>query len=85
MVALLVPAEDADPAEAVRRVNAKLARPEQIRRWGVMPAATIENGLLTASMKLRRRLVLQRHAAEIDALYGSAAEIPGPGRVAAAT
>ncbi len=82
VVALLVPAEDADPAAAVRRVNAKLARPEQIRRWGVMPAATIENGLLTASMKLRRRLVLQRHAAEVDALYGSAAKArglaPGP-------
>ena len=85
LVALLVPAGDADPAEAVRRVNAKLARPEQIRRWGLMPAATVENGLLTATMKLRRRLVLQRHAAEIDALYGSAADAPGRGRVPAAT
>ena len=85
LVALLVPAENADPAEAVRRVNAKLARPEQIRRWGLMPAATVENGLLTATMKLRRRLVLQRHAAEIDALYGSAADAPGRGRVPAAT
>ena len=85
LVALLVPAENADPAEAVRRVNAKLARPEQIRRWDAMPAATVENGLLTATMKLRRRLVLQRHAAEIDALYGSAADAPGRGRVPAAT
>ena len=85
LVALLVPAGDADPAEAVRRVNARLARPEQIRRWGLMPAATVENGLLTATMKLRRRLVLQRHAAEIDALYGSAADAPGRGRVPAAT
>ncbi len=85
VVALLVPAEDADPTAAIRRVNAKLARPEQIRRWGTMPAATVENGLLTATMKLRRRLVLQRHADEIDALYAPDADAAGRGRLAAAT
>ncbi len=84
VVALVVPEEDADPAAAIRRVNARLARPEQIRRWGVMPAATVENGLLTATMKLRRRLVLQRHAAAVDALYAPEAAA-GRGRVPAAT
>ncbi len=84
VVALVVPLEDADPAAAIRRVNARLARPEQIRRWCVVPAATIENGLLTATMKLRRRLLLQRHAAEVDALYAPAANDAGRGRAAAA-
>ena len=66
-------------------MNAKLARPEQIRRWRTMPAATVENGLLTATMKLRRRLVLQRHADEVDALYAPDAQAAGRGRVAAAS
>ncbi len=84
VVALVVPEQDADPAAAIRRVNARLARPEQIRRWGVMPAATVENGLLTATMKLRRRLLLQRHADAIDALYAPETAA-GRGRVPAAS
>ncbi len=77
VVALVVPSEDADPAAAIRRVNDRLARPEQIRRWCAIPAATIENGLLTSTMKLRRRLVLQQHADAVAALYAPAASASG--------
>ncbi len=80
VVALVVPSEDADPAAAIRRVNARLARPEQIRRWCAIPAATVENGLLTSTMKLRRRLVLQQHADTVDALY--APPVSASGRAA---
>ena len=77
VVALLVLSEDGDPAAAIRRVNARLARPEQIRRWCAIPAATVENGLLTSTMKLRRRLVLQQHADAVDALYAPAGSASG--------
>lgn len=73
IVALLVAAEGADPAlapaEALARVNAKLSRIERIRGWHGIPPCTIENGLLTPTMKLKRRLVLERYAREIAALY----------------
>ncbi len=63
--ALLVPGEGAAPeavAAALRRVNARLAAPERIRRHALALPFTQENGLLTATQKVRRRLVLERHA-----------------------
>ncbi|MBL6080860.1 long-chain fatty acid--CoA ligase [Belnapia sp. T18] len=71
VVALLVPAEghEAGLAQAVARVNARLSNIERIRRWGMAPAAfSVENGLLTPTMKVKRRAVLERHATEIQAL-----------------
>jgi long-chain acyl-CoA synthetase len=42
----------------------------QIRRIGVCPEPwTVDNGLLTPTMKLRRMQILHRYAAAIDALY----------------
>jgi long-chain acyl-CoA synthetase len=73
VVALLVEAEgqEAGLGQAVARVNARLSSIERIRRWGLAPSAfTVENGLLTPTMKVKRRAVLERHAAEIAALYG---------------
>jgi long-chain acyl-CoA synthetase len=72
VVALLVAADghEAGLAQAVARVNARLASIERVRRWGQAPAAfSVENGLLTPTMKVKRRAVLERHAAEIAALY----------------
>lgn len=63
--ALLVPAGDADEGavrEAVARANAKLASYERVRRHRLVPAFTLENGLLTPSHKVRRALVLKAHA-----------------------
>jgi long-chain acyl-CoA synthetase len=70
-LALIIPAEGmADRLEAaVKRVNAKLSAIERIRRWRALEEPfTIENGLLTASMKVRRRAVLERHAEALLAL-----------------
>ena len=69
VVALLVPAEGAEPEAAVRRVNARLQRFEQLRRWTAIPPCTVENGLLTPTMKIKRRLVLERHADAVAALF----------------
>ncbi|MBS1815780.1 MAG: long-chain fatty acid--CoA ligase [Acidobacteria bacterium] len=53
------------------RVNADLAPFEKIKRFKLLPIEwTIETGELTPSMKLKRRIVAQRHAAEIASMYG---------------
>ena len=72
IVALLVPAEGMeDKAQAaVARVNARLATIERIRRTAVVAPFTVENGQLTPTMKIKRRVVLDTHAAEIEALQG---------------
>ncbi|MCO6419752.1 long-chain fatty acid--CoA ligase [Siccirubricoccus sp. KC 17139] len=72
IVALVVPAEGmADKAgAAIARVNAKLSPIERIRRWCAAPAPfSVENGLLTPTMKVKRRAVLERYAGEIGALH----------------
>jgi len=69
ILALVVPAEGANAEAAVKRVNAKLASIERIRRWrAVDEPFSIENGLLTASLKVKRRAVLERHAEVLSAL-----------------
>ncbi|TPG51531.1 long-chain fatty acid--CoA ligase [Roseomonas nepalensis] len=69
LVALVVPAEGASPERAVQRINGKLAGTERIRKWRTVDPFTVENGMLTPTMKVKRRLVLDRHAAEIEQLY----------------
>jgi long-chain acyl-CoA synthetase len=72
IVALIVPAEgmEARLQEAVSRVNAKLSIIERIRRTATVPAFTVENGMLTPTMKVKRRVVLEAHAAQVEALHG---------------
>jgi long-chain acyl-CoA synthetase len=50
-------------------VNAKLAPHERIRRWAALDEPfSIENGLLTPSLKTRRKQVLEHHSALVRAL-----------------
>jgi long-subunit acyl-CoA synthetase (AMP-forming) len=54
----------------VEAVNANLARYETIKKFVILPAElSIEAGELTPTMKLKRRVVYQRYAAEIESLY----------------
>ena len=51
-------------------INQKLARYEQLKKFLLIAEEfSVANGLLTASMKLRRRQVEERYRRQIDALY----------------
>ncbi len=72
IVALVVPADGmADKvAEAVRRVNGKLATIERIRHFAVTEPFTIDNGLLTPTMKVKRRAAIEARTGEFERLWG---------------
>jgi long-chain acyl-CoA synthetase len=56
-------------------VNAKVARFETVKRFLVLPRDfSVEEGELTPTLKLRRKMIEAKYAARIDALYGAAAE-----------
>jgi len=56
--------------ESIATINSNLSHPEQIRRWAVLSGSlTVENGSLTGSMKVKRAVVVERLAGEIEALY----------------
>jgi long-chain acyl-CoA synthetase len=56
--------------EAVDDVNRELARAEQIKRFVVLPRDfTQEDGEITATLKLRRNVVSEHFAADIERLY----------------
>ena len=56
--------------KAVARANEAVSRAESIRTFTVLPGDfTIDNGLLTPSLKVRRADALARFADEIDSLY----------------
>jgi long-chain acyl-CoA synthetase len=51
-------------------LNPRLARVEHVRRFRILPRnLTIEDGELTPTLKVKRRVVYERFAAEIEALY----------------
>ncbi|MFM9843340.1 MAG: AMP-dependent synthetase/ligase [Dongiaceae bacterium] len=57
-------------AAAVERVNKSLSNLEKIRRFTLAAEPfTIENEMLTPSMKIRRHKIRERHGAALDALY----------------
>ena len=71
---VLIPGEvpDADIQAAIERVNADVPHYRKIKRHlRVDEAFTIENGLLTANQKLRRKAVEARFKAEIDRAYAT--------------
>jgi long-subunit acyl-CoA synthetase (AMP-forming) len=64
------PAVQAEVAAAVERANARLSRVEAIRRFRVLEVDWEPGGEeLTPTMKLRRRPVAEKYAAEIAGLY----------------
>jgi long-chain acyl-CoA synthetase len=55
---------------AILAANARLPDYAQVRRWLRAPETfTFENGLLTSNGRLRRREIVERHGALLDALY----------------
>jgi long-chain acyl-CoA synthetase len=59
----------------VKKVNEGLEHHETIKKVGVVGEEwTIEAGELTPSMKLKRRVILEKYKDKIDAMYGSGGE-----------
>ncbi|MCC9309707.1 long-chain fatty acid--CoA ligase [Kitasatospora sp. RB6PN24] len=55
---------------AVAAANTSVSRAESIRAFRLLPGDfTVELGLLTPSLKLRRKVIEERFAADIEALY----------------
>lgn len=56
--------------QAVDLANAQVSKAEQIKRFAVLPAEwTPESGELTPTMKLRRKVILEKYAEQIQILY----------------
>ena len=56
--------------EAVERVNGDLARPEQIKRFAILPRDfSADEGEITPTMKLKRRVCMEHFAGAVEALY----------------
>lgn len=74
LVALIVAAEECDAAQvakAVERVNNGLSTIEKIRRHAVIDQSfTTDNLMLTPTMKIRRHIIRQHFAEQIERLYG---------------
>lgn len=57
--------------KAIDRVNAKLTAPERLRRFILAAEGfTIDNEMLTPSLKIRRHVIKEKYGASMDALYG---------------
>lgn len=76
IAALILPAPGATReqiAEDVERVNGSLAQFERIKRFELIPDnLTIENGLMTPSLKLKRKAVIAHHRELVARLFQGA-------------
>jgi long-chain acyl-CoA synthetase len=74
LVAAIWLAPGASPGDVAARIeaaNAKLARFETIKKWWIADEPlTVEGGLLTSSLKLRRKAVYARFRDRFEELYG---------------
>jgi long-chain acyl-CoA synthetase len=56
-------------------MNRDFGRVEQIKRFAILPRDfSIEEGEVTPTLKLKRRICLQHFAAEVEGLYAAARE-----------
>ena len=70
------PAVRAIVVSAVEAANHRLARVEQIKRFRILPEEwPADGGLVTPTMKLRRREVLRRYRDMIEDLYGPEGDV----------
>jgi long-chain acyl-CoA synthetase len=55
----------------IDEVNQSLARVEQVKKFKILPKPFgIDTGELTPTMKIKRKVVAQKYAREIDSMYG---------------
>jgi long-chain acyl-CoA synthetase len=61
---------------AVKEVNRQLEAHEQIRRFRILPRElSIEYGEVTPTLKIRKGVVMERYAAEINEMYAGKEEM----------
>lgn len=61
--------------EIVKKINSSLAHWESVKKFTVVPDEwSVEEGELTPSLKLKRRVIVEKYKPQIDAMYGDAAE-----------
>jgi len=64
------PGVKAEVSRGVEEANTHLSRVEQIKRFAILPCDWLPGGdELTPTMKLKRKPIAEKYAAEIDALY----------------
>jgi long-chain acyl-CoA synthetase len=57
--------------ERLKQLQQGLAGFEQIKKFTLLPEAfSMEAGLITPTLKLRRKMIYHRYANEINAMYG---------------
>ncbi|MCW2821692.1 MAG: AMP-dependent synthetase, partial [Marmoricola sp.] len=58
--------------QAVGQANERLSRPEQVKKWRLLPVEwTAESDELTPTLKLKRRVVHSNYADALEELYRS--------------
>jgi long-chain acyl-CoA synthetase len=68
----------AELQSAVDEANKAVSQAESIKRFAVLPQDfTVDTGLLTPTLKVKRAVVTERYAAEIDRLYARPRERTG--------
>jgi len=62
----------AEAQKAVQEVNSTVGRVEQIKKFTILPEdLSQQTGELTPTLKVKRNVVHEKFAEEIDALYSS--------------
>ena len=60
----------AEIQSAIGELNTEVSGPEQIRQFKLLPSEwTVEGGELTPTLKLKRRVITQKYALDIDQMY----------------
>ncbi len=55
---------------SIKDINSKLSNPEKIKRWAILKNdLSIENGDLTANLKLKRENILKRYQNLVKLIY----------------